>query len=86
MLETFIYRYNKYHKTDELDGWLCYPPDNINPSQKVTKMPLAMGANPECMNPNDVMGSYRAFYQTKQQRFKMVWSNRPIPHWFEYAA
>ena len=82
----YNYRYNKYHKTDELDGWLCYPPDNINPSQEVTKMPLAMGANPECMNPDDVMGSYRAFYQTKQHRFNMVWSKRPVPHWFEYAA
>jgi hypothetical protein len=82
----YNYRYNKYHKTDELDGWLCLPPDNINPSEEVTPMPLAMGANPECMNPDDVMGSYRKFYQTKQERFKMVWSKRPVPEWFEYSA
>jgi hypothetical protein len=31
---------------------------------------------------SDVVESYRAFYQTKQDRFKMVWSKRPIPEWF----
>lgn len=82
----YNYRYNKYHKTDELDGWLCYPPNNIDPSTEVTPMPLAMGSNPECINPDDVMGSYRKFYQTKQERFKMVWTNRPVPEWFEYSA
>ena len=26
--------------------------------------------------------SYRRFYETKQKRFSMVWSNRPTPSWF----
>jgi hypothetical protein len=42
-----------------------------------------MKSNPECMNPNDVVGSYRAFYQTKQERFRMAWTKRPIPDWFK---
>jgi len=29
--------------------------------------------------------SYRAFYQTKQHRFNMVWTKRKVPEWFEYA-
>lgn len=82
----YNYRYNKPHKTDSLDGWLCELPNNINPSKEITPMPLAMGANPECIDHNDVIGSYRKFYQTKQHRFNMVWTNRPVPSWFQFAA
>jgi len=45
-----------------------------------------MKANPECMDPNNIVGSYRKFYQTKQHRFKMAWTKREIPEWFEFAA
>ena len=48
-----------------------------------TPQPLAMKANPECMNYNDIVGSYRKFYQTKQDRFKMAWTKRSIPVWFD---
>jgi hypothetical protein len=41
-----------------------------------------MKANPECMFPNDPVRSYREFYQTKQARFKMLWTKRDIPEWF----
>jgi hypothetical protein len=27
--------------------------------------------------------SYQAFYQTKQDRFQMIWTGRDIPEWFE---
>jgi len=36
---------------------------------------------PECIV-EDPVQSYRNFYQTKQERFKMVWTDRPIPEWF----
>jgi len=26
--------------------------------------------------------SYRKFYMTKQRRFNMLWTNRPVPEWF----
>jgi hypothetical protein len=42
-----------------------------------------MKANPECMYPNDPVKSYRMFYQTKQERFKMAWTKRDIPEWFK---
>ena len=40
---------------------------------------------PECIVENDPVQSYRNFYQTKQHRFKMVWTKRDKPEWFKYA-
>jgi len=31
---------------------------------------------------NDPVKSYRAFYQTKQERFAMKWTKRKVPEWF----
>ena len=64
----------------------CGNPDYVITKENIpvgykTQQPLAMKSNPECMM-SDVVESYRAFYQTKQERFKMVWSKRPIPEWF----
>jgi len=86
LCDEFSHRYKKTHRSDELlTAPLMTPPKNINPSLELTPMPLAMGANPECINYDDIIGSYRAFYQTKQERFKMVWSERPVPDWFSYT-
>lgn len=83
LCDEFTYRYGKVHSTDALlRDVLKQTPRNI-PIGSLTPQPLAMKSNPECMNPNDVVGSYRAFYQTKQARFKMEWKNRTIPEWFE---
>lgn len=88
LCDEYTYRYGKKHSTDLLlRDVLKQLPRNI-PVGYFTPLPLAMGSNPECMNPNDVVGSYRAFYQTKQDRFKMEWTGRPVPDWFkkkEYA-
>lgn len=79
----FIYRYGKTHKSfDDLGEILKSPPRNI-PVGPLTPFKLAMGAAPECINPQDPVGSYRAFYQTKQARFSMDWTKRNIPEWFE---
>jgi len=86
LCDEYTHRYGKDHKSESLVPWLMIPPDKINPSLELTPMPLAMGANPECIDHHDVIGSYRKFYQTKQHRFKMVWSKRPVPDWFQYAA
>ena len=45
-----------------------------------------MKNEPQCIHPDDPIRSYQEYYQTKQDRFKMVWSKRPIPEWFEVAA
>jgi|TARA_B100000085_G_scaffold135589_1_gene123427 hypothetical protein len=80
----YTYRYGKIHKTErELLWQIQSPPRNI-PKGPMTPFKLAMKANPECMF-DDPVKSYRAFYQTKQYRFPMVWTKRPVPEWFQYA-
>jgi len=82
LCDEYMYRYGKRHLTDTLlRDILRTPPANI-PQVERTPFKLAMGSNPECMM-DDPVESYRAFYQTKQDRFDMVWTNRPIPEWFE---
>lgn len=83
LCDEFTYRYGKVHMSDtKLRDILRSPPRNIPVSYK-TQFPLAMGSNPECMFPDDPVKSYRMFYQTKQERFKMAWTKRKIPEWFE---
>ena len=81
LCDEYTYRYSKLHKSDrELREILSNLPSNI-PRGNLTSFKLAMSSNPECMF-SDAVKSYRAFYQTKQERFKMVWSKRSIPEWF----
>ena len=84
LCDEYTYRYGKIHGTDALlRDVLKNPPRNIPVGPK-TAQPLAMKSNPECMNYRDIVGSYRKFYQTKQSRFKMAWTSRPVPEWFFY--
>lgn len=81
LCDEYKYRYGKTHLTDTLlRDILKTSPTNIKDTE-LTKQPLAMADYPECMF-DDVVKSYRAFYQTKQKRFKMVWSKRETPNWF----
>jgi hypothetical protein len=83
LCDEYHYRYGKVHSTDKLlREALKELPRNI-PIGNLTSQPLAMKSNPECIDYSDVVGSYRKFYQTKQARFKMVWSKRDVPSWFE---
>ena len=84
LCDEYEYRYGKKHGADlRLREVLATPPRNIEVG-RLTKMALAMKSNPECMFEDDVK-SLRAFYQTKQDRFKMIWSKRNVPEWFSYA-
>lgn len=83
LCDEYTYRYGKVHSTDTLlREKLKALPRNI-PVGYLTQQPLAMKANPECMHPGDPVRSYREFYQTKQERFKMTWSKRQVPEWFK---
>jgi hypothetical protein len=85
LADEYTYRYNKTHKTQREVLWpLQSPPRNI-PKGPMTPFKLAMKDFPECIVPGNPVQSYRNFYQTKQHRFKMVWSKRSTPEWFEYA-
>lgn len=84
--DEFMYRYDNTHKSfTDLHETLVALPNNI-PLASQTPFKLAMGASPECIDSSDPVGSYRKFYQTKQHRFKMSWTKRSIPEWFEVAA
>lgn len=85
LCKEYEHRYNKVHKTSSLLDILKKIPNNI-PQKEMTQFKLAMGSNPECMHEDDPVRSYREFYQTKQSRFAMKWTNRPIPEWFEVRA
>ena len=77
----YTYRYDKVHSTQtKLGEVLSIPPTNI-PNIGRTPFKLAMANFPECIV-EDPVQSYRNFYQTKQERFKMVWTDRPVPEWF----
>ena len=85
LCKEYTHRYGKVHKTDEnLRLALQQLPRNI-PVGYLRPLPLAMGAAPDCINYSDPVGSYRKFYQTKQARFKMAWTKREIPDWFQVA-
>ena len=80
----YTYRYGKIHKSETLLlKMLKTEPSNI-PKGNRTKWPLAMGSAPQCVGV-DVVKSYRAFYHTKQERFKMIWTRREMPEWFRVA-
>lgn len=82
LCEEYTYRYGKVHKTETLLlNDLIDPPLNI-PNVPMTQFKLAMKNFPQCQYPGDPVRSYRTFYQTKQDRFKMLWTKRSIPEWF----
>lgn len=82
LCDEYTYRYGKVHATDtKLRNLLKQHPINI-PKGDITKFALAMKAHPECMFIEDPVKSYRMFYETKRDRFKMVWSKRNTPEWF----
>lgn len=77
----YTYRYGKIHSTEtKLGEVLSIPPRYIS-HRNMTPFKLAMAAFPQCIV-KDPIQSYRNFYQTKQERFKMVWTKRSIPEWF----
>ena len=82
LCQEYTHRYGKVHATEtKLIKALAKPPKNIKLSDNMTPFKLAMKSNPECMY-EDAVKSYRAFYHTKQNRFKMAWTNRIVPEWW----
>lgn len=79
----YTHRYGKIHMTDsKLRDKLGQIPVNIPLAMKRSPFALAMNSNPECMNPLNPIQSYRSFYKTKKDKFKMVWTKRNPPDWF----
>lgn len=81
----YEYRYGKTHATlEKLHECLSRMPKNIKPGS--TPFRLAMNNQPQCIVEGDPVQSYRNYYQTKQNNFKMVWSKRDVPEWFIQAS
>lgn len=86
LCDEYTFRYGKVHKTDtKLRDVLFMPPENI-PTGRLTPFALAMKSEPQCADPKKPIESYRKFYMTKQNRFKMVWSKRSVPKWFKFHS
>lgn len=85
LCKEYTHRYGKTHGAEKLLFPLRSAPRSI-PIGPLTPFRLAMGANPECVIPGDPVQSYRLFYQTKQERFKMTWRDRMPPEWFKQVA
>ena len=80
----YTYRYGKKHLTDtKMRRVLSKYPTNL-PKKKLTPFALAMQHQPQCINRDDPVQSYKDYYITKQSNFNMVWSKREIPEWFLY--
>ena len=83
MLDEYTYRYGKTHASSRLLPALA---------DAIVLLPETdRTAHPECFG-DEVhlrsgdwwpVESYRKFYMTKQHRFKMVWTKRDKPEWFE---
>ena len=86
LLDEYQYRYGKQHSTRKLEVILGFPPKNINFNKDITPFPLAMQREPQCIHEGEPVRSYQEYYQTKQSRFKMAWTGRPIPEWFHVAS
>jgi hypothetical protein len=81
LCDEYTYRYDKIHKTDTLlRKPLKAHPKNIK-NGLLTPFALAMKAEPQCIVEDSVQ-SYRNFYKTKKDRFKMAWTKRDAPEWF----
>jgi len=80
LCEEYQYRYNKIHKTDSLLGEvLANHPDNL-PYRELTPFALAM---PDEFKIDSAVQSYRLYYSSKAQDFKMVWKGSGPPEWFK---
>ncbi len=87
LCDEYRHRYGKVHATDQkLRNILKWFPSKINRTLPITPFKLAMKSSPECMDESNPVESYRKFYHTKQDRFKMVWTNREVPSWFQYKS
>jgi len=79
----YTYRYGKKHLTEiKVMSALNKIPNGLK-TTSMTPFKLAMGTNPECIDNSDPVGSYRKYYRTKKDRFKMVWTKREVPEWFK---
>ena len=81
----YTYRYGKEHKSIGVINGLPIPEMTVaRPKVFALAMPIEYHMYKmvgDCLE-LDYVKSYRNFYKSKQDRFKMVWSKRDVPSWF----
>ena len=81
----YEYRYGKKHLTyTKLATALEYPPSNIPGRSDENCTPILQAMPDEYKQPDGVK-AYRSYYKTKKDNFKMVWTGRETPKWFEHG-
>jgi hypothetical protein len=86
LCDEYTHRYGKVHATEKLlKNILRAAPKNMPAVSGLTPFKLAMGIAPECIDNSDPVSSYRKFYQTKESLFKMAWTKREAPFWWNAA-
>lgn len=79
LCQEYTHRYGKTHASwTKLNKYLYRFPKNI-PSGGT---PFRPAVGPEPIG-NDIVEIYRNYYKTKKDQFKMAWTGREIPSWFE---
>lgn len=73
-------RYGKFHSTEQLKGYLCYPPRNL-PDKGWTDPPPAMPDKYKI--PGNSIQSYRNYYIGDKISFAKWKSPAKMPLWFE---
>lgn len=82
LCDEYTFRYGKIHLTEKkLKTRLSEFPKSIR-ELPMSAFRLAMNSNPECIT-DDPVESYRKYYSTKIDKFKMIWTKRSVPAWFE---
>ena len=85
MCTEYRYRYGRTHASYRLYDALK-DAEKYVPSGTMTPHPECFSEHTHLKSGKDwPIVSYRQFYKTKQDRFKMVWTKRPVPYWFEDA-
>lgn len=75
----YTYRYNKIHLSyTKLSDILKSPPTNINKTKSFTQPPLCM---PDEYKSDDHIESYRKYYKSKSNNFKLIYTKRETPSW-----
>lgn len=82
LCKEYTHRFGKVHLCEQKLGQVLKSyPSNIK-DNSFTQFVLAMSTHPECIVLDNPVESYRNYYKTKQDNFKMVWTNRDVPDWF----
>lgn len=82
LCDEYTHRYGKIHKTDRLLRYILKTLPKGIPDIGLTDYAVAMEKFAECKVKGNPVESYRNFYVTKKERFKLEWSVRETPEWY----